>query len=591
MTLTIIPTDLPTLTPGERKILEKLKTLYREAKQEGILYIQPRIRNMEPDFILIDRKRGVALLEVKDWGIAYINRVDRRKVELNDGKTVDNPLFKTNRYFNMLKGVFNDEDILVKDDGELKVKVYAHVVFTNLTAIEMKENNLHTFFDQYPSKYLVADQLRKLKIDDIFGMDICELNKNELNGIKTLIFPEIKIIQSPHKNESCPLAEEIINALDTEQEKYAKSLPYGHYMVTGIPGSGKTVILLARAIHLLRQNPDWKLKIVTYNNSLCSKLENKLNQLAANLKFTDIHLENIEVSTFHKFAKNIAQTDVPHSASNEWWSETLPKLALEKARPRYDAILIDEYQDFYDDWIRVCIKSCKAHTYKDNRNVERTGINLFLAGDRLQSIYNKRETSWKEIGINMQGRSRLLKKSYRSGSEHIELALQFLKQNNQLSDEVSQFYSPENEFSFENEIQNSVSFLEGSLQEVKEKIEHILMNEKRKPEEILVLCKNWQAARNLKSLFSLRVQGKIEVAKDIKEGKLMITTYHSSKGLEAPITFLVQANQFKKQNLNQNDVIERKLLYVAMTRASEHLYIHGDDFRGNHYAKVIRDLI
>ena len=58
MGLHIIPNDLPSLTPGERKVLEKVRSLYKDVQREAYLYIQPRIRHLEPDFILIDSQRG-----------------------------------------------------------------------------------------------------------------------------------------------------------------------------------------------------------------------------------------------------------------------------------------------------------------------------------------------------------------------------------------------------------------------------------------------------------------------------------------------------------------------------------------------------
>ncbi|MGR5921424.1 UvrD-helicase domain-containing protein [Bacillus paranthracis] len=76
-------------------------------------------------------------------------------------------------------------------------------------------------------------------------------------------------------------------------------------------GSGKTVLLLARAIHLVREHPEWKIKILTYNRSLKTKIENKLNSLAADLAFMNVRLENIDVSTFHKFALDTASICVP----------------------------------------------------------------------------------------------------------------------------------------------------------------------------------------------------------------------------------------------------------------------------------------
>jgi len=38
---------------------------------------------------------------------------------------------------------------------------------------------------------------------------------------------------------------------------------WGHYMITGLPGSGKTVALISRAIYLARVFPDWNVLILT----------------------------------------------------------------------------------------------------------------------------------------------------------------------------------------------------------------------------------------------------------------------------------------------------------------------------------------
>ncbi|MFP3126816.1 ATP-binding domain-containing protein [Ectobacillus funiculus] len=56
------------------------------------------------------------------------------------------------------------------------------------------------------------------------------------------------------------------------------------------------------------------------------------------------------------------------------------------------------------------------------------------------------------------------------------------------------------------------------------------------------------------------------------------------QGLEAPITFLMNIDTFEQQPLNQNDIQQRKLLYVGMTRASERLYIHAANYSGNSFA-------
>ncbi|EOA3904936.1 UvrD-helicase domain-containing protein [Bacillus cytotoxicus] len=582
----VIPNDQPSLTTGERRVLEKIRSLYKSVEREAYLYIQPRIRHLEPDFILIDSQKGVMILEVKDWDISYIQRANRRKIDLADGKKVDNPLCKTNGYYNAAQRLFRLDETLKNEQSELKFKMYANVIFPNLHSNDIEEYRLDQIFNQPPSNYISSDVLSRLSIDHLFGNELCLLEEEEMIAIRTLLFPEIKVNST--KITSQASTKDLITALDVEQERFAKRVPYGHYMVTGVPGSGKTVLLLARAIHLVREHPEWKVKILTYNKSLKAKIENKLDLLAEELS-SDIHLENIEVSTFHKFALDIASISVPKNVKQEWWNDELPKIAIQRAYSTYDAILVDEYQDFLDDWIRLCVKSCKEYTYINNKKETVTGINLFLAGDRLQSIYNSTDHSWRSLGIDMRGRSTLLKKSYRSGSQHIHLALNFLKQEKKLEEEVNKFYCPMNELSFENEIKDGVNFIEGSYQEVNDKIYTLIYKDKYKPEDILILCRGRKECNKLKEQLDHKIRQQAEVTKDIKEGRLIITTYHSSKGLEAPIVFLVDVDKFETKETEKTDMQLRKLLYVGMTRASERLYIHARSYSGSSFGKALRE--
>ena len=108
---------------------------------------------------------------------------------------------------------------------------------------------------------------------------------------------------------------------------------------------------------------------------------------------------NIEVSTFHSFAKYLSGLDKPNDLSGtqqkEWWDATMPSAALENATPEYDAVLVDEYQDFHPDWFRLCKKVCRAHFDGRGKREE----SLWFAGDRLQSIYVERPQSWLDVGL------------------------------------------------------------------------------------------------------------------------------------------------------------------------------------------------
>jgi len=60
--INVIPSNLEGLTKGEQQIVEKIKKLYTSRDGNNFLYIQPRLRNLEPDFMLIDSEKGAAIL-------------------------------------------------------------------------------------------------------------------------------------------------------------------------------------------------------------------------------------------------------------------------------------------------------------------------------------------------------------------------------------------------------------------------------------------------------------------------------------------------------------------------------------------------
>ncbi|MCP6547887.1 restriction endonuclease, partial [Klebsiella pneumoniae] len=58
----------------------------------------------------------------------------------------------------------------------------------------------------------------------------------------------------------------IIKIMDTQQELLARSLGEGHRIIHGVAGSGKTLILLYRCLHLAKDNNLKKpILVVCYN--------------------------------------------------------------------------------------------------------------------------------------------------------------------------------------------------------------------------------------------------------------------------------------------------------------------------------------
>lgn len=596
MSLEIIKNDSKDLTPGEKSVLNKLKKLYKDYNYTTYLYIQPNIGKLVPDFILIDENKGLSIIEVKDWSIDYIKNINKRTVQLAD-RDDDNPVYKTKKYLDIAKGIVSTSD----DDMEfIENNLYANTVLVNTTSGEIRNLGIEDCFKQKPIKCLTKDLFSNLKLEDLFSEEEISINEEQMILLRTMLFPETKI-KKVKEDIKGNIISTTINALDTEQENFARRLPYGHYMVTGVPGSGKTVILIARALHIAKEHPDWNIEILTYNKSLSSKIESVLNSIAEDIMdnnfLNDIPIENIHVENFHKLAMNISNVNVPKPTPNDWWDETLPSIALEKAKPIYDAILIDEYQDFRDIWIKVCINLCKHHTYINNTNKEASGINLFLAGDRLQSIYNSKVHNWKkDFGLNMRGRTKLLKTSYRTGKENISLALKFLQNDDSLLDEVNNFYKNEEdkELSFNAlESESSVEFLEGSYSSIVRTVQNLL-KDGYKYNDILLICRTKKLCEKIADSFPGKIIDNIVFIKDANDKqlrtKLLTSTYHSSKGLESKIVILVDVDEFTSELNKNKEIMEKKLLYVGMTRASEKLFIHASSFDDDSFAKDIKDI-
>ncbi|CAA6816618.1 MAG: DNA helicase, partial [uncultured Sulfurovum sp.] len=351
---------------------------------------------------------------------------------------------------------------------------------------------IDTFFEHYPARVLYKETLSKLELDTLFNNEIEAIPLALIDTIRVAIFPEIKIVHASSNKGKHTFLDEKILGLDIEQERFAKSLPLGHYIITGIPGSGKTVALLSRAIYLAKLHPEWNILIMTYNKSLKSQLNLKLESIKEELDILDISIGNIEVSNFHQKAMELSSLSFSNykSKSEEFWRDILPNDAIKRAKPKYDAILVDEYQDFYKNWFELILKLLITHE-EDGKSYQ----NLFLAGDRLQSIYNPNEINWKQdIGLDMRGRAKLLKTSYRITKEHITLGLSILAKS--YEKEVSDFYEDAKDVRLENMTNDSVALVEGGYGEVVNLFQSLLKSYAYG--DILLLAPTWYTINAIK---------------------------------------------------------------------------------------------
>lgn len=243
----------------------------------------------------------------------------------------------------------------------------------------------------------------------------------------------------------------------------------------------------------------------------------------------------------------------------------------------WDAILVDEYQDFTDVDFKIILNCCKKHKTVINKK-ERLIENLFLAGDKLQQIWeNGCSHSWENLGISIRGRSKILKTSYRSPSDIIKIALEFLKYSG-LEDEVKQFYEGTEDIEHLNLKEDSFNFDIGWDQEavtIHSKIKKMILSGIL-PSDILLISPPGKYFRLIKSVFE----------DEVNKG-LIVGTHNEVKGLEAPYVFLTNLGAFDYV-LSKSSKMKAKVIYMCLTRSNQYILISA--FKNEGSIRLLKDI-
>lgn len=442
--------------------------------------------------------------------------------------------------------------------------------------------------------------------------------------------------------------EEILKTdLDPGAEGRLAAGDFGLLVVQGVAGSGKSLILLHRALLLSRLTRTSRILVLTCNKPLqvelrrrfhemsggnafvefltfhgfCLKrwpgedrpriLENAarrgmLDQILADLKrplFLRRHLEDEFAWIFdHGFADEDAYARTPRrgrgfrldaalrsmlwKAAQDYrergakeaqadWS-LLPLLFRDALEGReiagYDAILLDEAQFFAPVWFD-CIRrflSPRAH--------------LFLSADPSQGFLRK-GTSWRSVGLSVQGKSRRLERSHRSTRPVMELAWRIWQTRTDAADADALIPQLEGMpdgpapawFSFPDTraehgwIEDQVaSFLEGGGD----------------PRHVLVLHDDWTGARDLRERLATRIG--IDRVTDARDGSkpsaVRVCPLNAATGLESPVVFVAGAHGiFEREGSPDLDAEGRaqardeasRKFHMALTRAGWRLVVTG----------------
>jgi len=422
----MIPDRLPDkASRGEGRIFALLKGL----EDDCIVYYEPVVSDRYPDFVLIIPDLGLLVIEVKGWWPKWIESADDYFVQVKDGSVIrrdDHPVRQANGYKTKLMNCCTADDyfssMLCHAAGEYKGKLkfpFGHLAYlSNISSRNLEELGLQRIFPE--ERVITKDRLEswadltgkqlKDKLKPFFGPFELRspLSDEEVNAIRAIIHPEIVIQKGAQREDqggpTLP-PESSLKVLDLRQEELARKIKTGHRILNGVAGSGKTVLLISRARLLSESNEEAKILVLCFNRALSKYLNNRLSDC-----------RSVQAVHFHAWAKQNGVEWHNGEANSDFGKRLLTVLENGGGESRqYDAVLIDEAQDFEPEWFKCVREALKEPDDGD----------LIIVADGNQGLYKPTSFKWKDVGIKAAGRVLPLRVNYRNTWPIMQLASAF----------------------------------------------------------------------------------------------------------------------------------------------------------------------
>ena len=335
--------------------------------------------------------------------------------------------------------------------------------------------------------------------------------------------------------------------------------------ITGPAGSGKSLILMARAIKMSKLFPEYQISFVTFNQSLKRYFQDELST------YTNILVESFGEFTarrgnrFHfYFGKGKEKKSVSFNQT---------ELDFKKARSDgilrdIDAIFIDEVQDFYPAWLRYCVESQRR---------DRGGVTM--AGDESQAIYRENDTL--SVAEEYELVRYELPVAYRSTKEILTVVEHLSGIKHALEKSPS---GPLPDLIYVDKTGKADAMNEAVIRDLIGLLKHDGVRER----DIAILVTSNYMRYKLRSVLEERLKDEfrydVQVASiekgaadqlNLDEDSIKLTTIHNAKGLEFSVVFLLGLDELSE---NEEDLpMVRKgerLVLVGPTRAKDRLFIY-----------------
>jgi hypothetical protein len=594
---TLIPaisTCVSRMTSGERRTAERLE---QKLDADYLLWYDVAVgpRHQHPDFVVMHPRRGILILEVKDFRLSTLIQANKQTWDIHGElgpKTIPNPLEQARQYAHQVVNALERDPQLVQPQGRHQGKLafpwsYG-VVLPNITRAQFDKAELahaiepHRVVCQDEMGEQVEPEALQSRLWDMFPHGMWGvMSLPQLDRVRWIMFPEVRVPLNgqlfddadPQGDDSAELPS-IMRVMDLQQEQLARSLGDGHRVIHGVAGSGKTMLLGYRAEHLAKAHTaaSKPILILCYNEPLARQLARVMAAKGIAGRVHAVH--------FHKWCRDqLVAYGQTLPANNQPVADKMADMVQrvitgvdrrQIPSGQYQAVLIDEGHDFAPEWLRLVVQMVDPATNS-----------LLVLYDDAQSIYErtqKKNFSFKSVGIQAQGRTTILKINYRNTRQILQtasLVAADLLTAEDTDDDGVPLLKP---VSCGRDGEAPLIIKLPTLREEVAQVAELLASAHREGHawgDMAILCRHHsemdlcdEVLRQRKLPHQVRKKsGQFDPAHD----SIKVMTLHVSKGLEFPVVALVGAGHMPAEGEDERE--EARLFYVGATRATQRLVI------------------
>ena len=584
------------MTSGERRTAERLE---QKLDDDYLLWYDVAVgpRHQHPDFVVMHPRRGILILEVKDFRLSTLIQANKQTWDIHaeaGPKTIPNPLEQARQYAHQVVNALERDPQLVQPEGRHQGKLafpwsYG-VVLPNITRAQFDKAELHNAIE--PHRVVCQDEMLEAVEPEALQSRLWDMFPFMLGGVMSLpqmdrvrwiMFPEVRVavpgtgdlFDATDADADLP---SIMRVMDIQQEQLARSLGDGHRVIHGVAGSGKTMLLGYRAEHLAKAHTSTSKPILMlcYNEPLAKQLAHVMAAKGIADRVHAVH--------FHKWCRDqlkaFGQTLPANNQSvTDKMADMVQRVIIGVDRKQipsgqYQAVLIDEGHDFAPEWLKLAVQMVDPATNS-----------LLVLYDDAQSIYERSKTheggkpfSFKSVGIQAQGRTTILKINYRNTRQILQtaslVAADLLTAEDKDEDGVPMLKPVSCGRDGEAPLIIRLPTLRAEATHIVELL-CAAHKEGHAWGDMAMLCRHHQdmyLCANVLNRRGLPYQVRDKAGQfDPAADTIKVLTLHASKGLEFPVVALVGAGHMPAPGEDERE--EAKLFYVGATRATQRLII------------------